>query len=296
MPRLAIAFPGQGIDPVDLARILTEHAGEPLVEGLADRLGTAAWRDLDLGDTRQAQPAILVAGLVAARAGVDPDEVVAVAGHSFGEITALAFAGAIEADDAVDLVRRRAELCHAAHRQRPGAMLVVMRVPDADLEWIRRQAVAATGASLELAVVNGPGQVVLSGDRSAVDQAAAAVTDQDGVARVLAIGGAYHSPLLAEQVQPYGDAVRAVLRRPPRVPLVSCTTQRSLTEVDDLVTALARALVLPVRWIDTMDAVAAIGVDRVVDAGPGRTLVNLARHTPLLPTDGLSPERSRRGA
>ncbi|MFN8038163.1 MAG: ACP S-malonyltransferase [Acidimicrobiales bacterium] len=295
MPRLAVAFPGQGIDPVDLARILTEHAGDPLVEALADRLGTSAWRDLDLGDTRQAQPAILVAGLVAARAGVDPDQVVAVAGHSFGEITALAFAGAIEADAAVDLVRHRAELCHAAHERRPGAMLVVMRVADADLEWIRRQAVAATGASLELAVVNGPGQVVLSGDRVAVDHAAAAVTAQDGVARVLAIGGAYHSPLLAEQVAPYGEAVRAALRAEPRVPLVSCTTQERLTGRDDLVVALSRALVLPVRWVATMEAVATQGVDRVVDAGPGRTLVNLARHTPSLPTDGLSPERSRRG-
>jgi len=296
VPRLAVAFPGQGIDPVDLARILTDHAGDPLVEGLADRLGTSAWRDLDLADTRQAQPAILVAGLVAARAGVTADEVVAVAGHSFGEITALAFAGAIDPDDAVDLVRRRADLCHAAHERRPGAMLVVMRVADADLEWIRRQAVAATGASLELAVVNGPGQVVLSGDRAAIDHAAAAVTAQEGVARVLAIGGSYHSPLLAEQVPAYAEAVRAALRSAPRVPLVSCTTHATLTEVDDLVPALARALVLPVRWIDTMDAVAALGVDAVVDAGPGRTLVNLARHTPLLPTEGLSPERSRRGA
>ncbi len=105
---------------------------------------------------------------------------------------------------------------------------------------------------------------------------------QEGVDLLLAIGGAFHSPLLVDQVEPYGDAARAALQARPRVPLVSCTTQEQLREPDDLVTALARALVLPVRWTAT------------VDAGPGRTLVNLARHTPSLPADGLSPERARR--
>ena len=294
MPRLAVAFPGQGIDPIDLARILTEHAGDALVEALAAELGTASWADLDLADTRQAQPAILVAGLLAARDGIDPDDVVAVAGHSFGEITALTFAGAIDPLAAIALVRRRADLCHAAQQRRPGAMAVVMRVDDGDLEWIRRQAVAATGACLDVAVVNGPGQVVLSGDRAAVDHAVAAVLAQEGVARLLAIGGAFHSPLLVDQVEPYGDAARAALQARPRVPLVSCTTQEQMREPDDLVTALARALVLPVRWTATVEALAAVPVDRFVDAGPGRTLVNLARHTPSLPAEGLSPERARR--
>lgn len=294
MAREAVAFPGQGVDPVDLARILDEHADEEPVARLRALLGGDDWRGLDLTDTRVAQPAILTAGLVAAGSQVEAASVEAVVGHSFGEITALAFAGALEPAEAIELVRTRAELCHAEHERRPGRMIVVMRLDDVTLEWVRRRAIAEAGGSLEVAVVNGPGQVVLSGDEATAAAAVAAATALDGVARPLAIGGAYHSPLLAGAVDAFTEAVAEALAGPPRVPLVSCTTQDVLTDVDAVAASLGRALVLPVRWEATMAAVAALGVDRIVDAGPGRTLVNLARHTPTIAFRGLSPERPRR--
>jgi [acyl-carrier-protein] S-malonyltransferase len=291
-----VAFPGQGVDPVDLARVLEAHRDDRRVAHLRARLGRNDLHDLDLTDTRVAQPAILTAGLLAADDELSIGSAAAVVGHSFGEITALAFAGALDHAAAVDLVALRAELCHAEHERRPGQMVVVMRLDPVQVEWLRRQAVARTGGSLEIAVVNGPGQVVLSGDRDAAAFLVEAVTALDAVARPLAIGGAYHSPLLEAVVDPFTRAVAEALSGPPEVPLVSCTTQARLQDVIAIAEALGRALVLPVSWPATLEALLALGVTDLVDTGPGRTLVNLARYQPTLACRGLSPERARQRA
>lgn len=322
---LLVAFPGQGIDPVDLVRVLAEHRDDPLVAQLIEvtgrpgLLGPDALDHLPLADTTVAQPCIYTASVVASRAvtarghveAVEAEEaeeaeeagsteeagpVVAVCGHSFGEIAALAYAGAITAMAGLDLVRRRAELCARVDAERPGRMMVLMRLDAAGVEWVRRSAVASSGGLLDTAVVNGPGQWVLSGDTAAVDAAVTLAEQAGGVGRPLPIGGAFHSPLLAPAVAEYADAVRSTLTGTPFVPLVSCTTQAAATEPDDLVRDLSRALVLPVDWPATLEASATAGATRGVDVGPGRTLFNLARFAPVLPFAALSPERSRRSA
>lgn len=277
----AAAFPGQGLDPRDVAAVLDAHAGSPLVRALADRTGRARWADADLRDTRLAQPAVVVASVLAARACGRRWH--AAVGHSLGELSAAVIAGAIDDLDALDLAVTRAHLGHQAQQRRPGQMLVVMRLTDEQTEWLRRAAVAEAGGVLEVAVVNGPGQTVLSGDVVTTEAALTIAARLGGVARPLPITGGYHTPLLFDAVQPFAEALRAVCR-PTVVPLVSSTQARALEGVDDIVEALARSLVLPVRWERAVAATLALGADGLVDVGPGRTLANLAAHAPELRT------------
>jgi len=299
-PGAAIVFPGQGVEPYDLARILTEHAGHELVDALREALARVgvgldtAWDALDLADTRVAQPAVYVASVVQATAGAPPPYVAA-AGHSLGELSACAFAGVFDPIDGLALVVERAAIGHAAQARRPGRMLVVMRLDEPAVEWVRRSVVARGVGVLEVAVVNGPGQFVLSGDLEATEVALDVIADAGGVGRPLTIGGGYHSPLLVDAVEPFAAAVRRVARRDPAVPLVSCTTRAVLRAVDEVPEALARSLVLPVRWVETVAALAALGARSVVDAGPSRTLCNLARFAPMVDHDALSPDPKARG-
>ena len=292
----AIIFPGQGVEPYDLARILREHGDDALVQRLASIVGTDAWDALDLLDTRIAQPAVYTASVVQAFAagGADPATFVAAAGHSLGELSALAYAGVFDPLAGVDLVVRRAELGHAQHERRPGRMLVVMRLDEPAVEWVRRTVVAQGAGVLELAVVNGPGQFVLSGDVAATSLAMDVIAEAGGVGRPLTIGGGYHSPLMADAVRPLQEAVQALTLRDPVIPVVSCTTQTVLRSSEQVATALARSLVLPVRWVETMQALVTLGASGAVDAGPSRTLANLARFAPVLEHRALSPDPKAR--
>lgn len=287
-----VAFPGQGVDPLDLAATLHEHRDHPLVSALAATLGTRAWDDLDLLDTRVAQPAVYVAGLVQVQAdGPDPTSCVAVLGHSLGELAAYALAGAYSAEAGLGLVVQRAALGFEADAHRAGRMVVVMRLDAAQVEWVRRAVVGRGLGVLEVAVVNGPGQFVLSGDVTAAEAALDEIAALGGVGRALAIGGAYHSPLLADAVDPFRHAVAGTVTADPVVPVVSCTTQQVVRTAEDVATSLARALVLPVRWEPTLTAAAALGATTLIDAGPSRTLANLARFAPVLPVHALRPDR-----
>jgi len=170
--REAVAFPGQGVNPVDAVRVLAEHAGHPLVDHLASVTdGHVEWWPEDLADTRLAQPAIVCAGLLAVEdAGLTATAGAIAVGHSLGEITALAFAGVFDATSALDLVAARAQLGHAAHVARTGRMVAALKLDAAAVEWVRRVAIAEVGGVLDVAVVNGAAQFVLSGDAATADR------------------------------------------------------------------------------------------------------------------------------
>jgi [acyl-carrier-protein] S-malonyltransferase len=274
-PRVAVGFPGQGGDWRAAIEVLASQAAHPLVGQLADRLGTDRWPELDGLDTRNAQPVVYVSGLVGPAAGL-PD-VDAVIGHSLGEITAAAWAGAIEPTAGLDLVVARAALGHEQHAGRAGAMAVVMRWTVAQVEWLRRDVLASSPGVLDVAVVNSPEQVVLSGDQALVERAVEAAVADGAVARFLPIGGAYHSPLMVPVLDAFRAQVIRAVTAAPRLPLVSSTSARVVDGADDLVEVLVRSLVLPVRWPEAAAAVADLGVTEVIDGGPGDTLVRLGR-------------------
>lgn len=279
----ALGFPGQGGDWRDAVRVLRADPDDALVTALADRLGTRDWDALDPLDTRCSQPVVYVAGLVAART-IDADQIGVVAGHSLGEITASAWAGAIDAEAGLDLVVTRARLGHASHERRPGAMAVVNRWTASQVEWLRRSVLADhPGTLLEVAVVNSPTQIVLSGDEAALGEAVERANADGAVARRLPIGGAYHSPLLIPESEAFRTAVAAAVTAAPTRPVVSSTACRAVTEPADLIDVLVRSLVLPVDWPATIRATVAAGAVTAVDAGPGDTLVRLSRFLPELP-------------
>ncbi|WP_378730054.1 ACP S-malonyltransferase [Nocardia brasiliensis] len=279
MTGFALAFPGQGVKPADLRRDLADLRSEPLISVVLESLHRTDVADLDLTDTRVVQPTMLALGLIRARA-IAPSlaNVPLVAGHSFGEITALAFAGAVSEDDAIRLARTRGELCQRTSAERPGAMVAVMGLDATEVEWMRRRiSFTRPTAHLEVAAINGPKQIVLSGDPDAVRQVAEDAAAVDAEAQVLPIGGAFHCQHMAGALPEWTAALDAIEIRPPNCTFVSSTEARPLTTARGVRRALARALVLPVRWVETLSVARELGVRRMVDAGPGQVLHKLGK-------------------
>ncbi|HWJ64998.1 MAG TPA: ACP S-malonyltransferase [Acidimicrobiales bacterium] len=274
----ALGFPGQGGDWRSAIRTLAAHPTDEAVQAVAAVLGTDRWDELDERDTRIAQPVIVAAGL-AASASLDRTAFGATVGHSLGEITASAAAGALTPTQAVELAALRAQLGHRCHDARPGAMAAIMKLRVDQVEWLRRTVLADHDGILEIAVANSPTQHVLSGDRALLEAAATAAEQTGGVVRHLPIGGAFHSPRMAPAVAELTAAAADVLRD-PACPVVLSTWAEPVRAADVLAERLGRSLVLPVEWSATLGTLVGLGIDQLVDAGPGDTLVRLARHLP----------------
>lgn len=282
----ALAFPGQGVDPVATAAFVAAHVDHPLAAIVAEVTDGALIDAAALSDTRLAQPCVVAAGLIATEG--EPLGPVVV-GHSLGEITACARAGVLTPTQAVRLVALRAALGVRAFAQRPGMMVAVMRLDPSTVEWIRRLAVGRTGGVLDVAVVNSDRQIVLTGDTEAARLALDLAFEAGGKARRLGIGGAFHSPLLTGALDEFEAAVAACDPRAPTVPVV-CSTGPVLGEAAQVAPALAAALVRPAHWPTALRQAAAMGVTGIVDAGPGETLVNLSAHLDSPPTRALRSE------
>lgn len=281
----ALAFPGQGGDWAAGLEILGRHRQDPLVRLLADHLKTESWGELDPLDTRNAQPIIYTAGLLAA-SELDTALVTVAMGHSLGEITAAAWAAAISPEAGLELMVARAQLGSDAQQSRPASMAVVMRLDTIQLEWLRRAVVGTNAGILEVAVKNSSTQHVLTGDAALVQIAVREANAAGAVARLLPIGGGYHCSILAPQVDSFRLAVETAVSRDPSIPVIGSTMAGPWRTRADLVELLTRSLVLPVDWPMAVRTAVAEGARAIVDAGPGDTLTRLAKYLPSLPADG----------
>jgi len=161
-----------------------------------------------------------------------------------------------------------------------------MKLDEAAVERVRAGAIDVAGGSLELAVVNGERQLVLSGDVEPAEAAVDLAFEAGGVARRLGIGGAYHTTLLAHAVDRFREDALAAVAGDPVVPIV-CSTAGIVRHGAEVADVLSQALVRPVRWPDALQrAHDDLGVTRGLDAGPGLTLATIAKHTPILPFVG----------
>lgn len=270
-----------------------------MAKDLADRF-TAARRTLDavdqaLGDslsrvmaqgpedelqqTQNAQPAILahsaaVLAVVSGRLG----PVAGAAGHSLGEYSAYLAAGSLSVVDAATLVRRRGDLMQQAGRHRPGAMAAVLGLPNEEV--VAHCAAVSEAQNLAVAAnLNAPDQTVISGDPAAVDRAGAACKAA-GAKRVmpLKVSGAFHSPLMAPAVPGLAAALAAVPFADPTFPVFANATATAVRTASDARRLLQEQLTAPVRWIECVQALAALapGV-RFVEIGPGRVLGGLVK-------------------
>jgi [acyl-carrier-protein] S-malonyltransferase len=271
----AFLFAGQGAQTVGM--------GADLPADLFDRASAILGYDLRalclrgpaerLDRTDVSQPALLVASLAALEAAAPPPPA-AGAGLSLGEITALAAAEAIAFEDAVRLVKIRGEAMQAACDARAGGMNSVIGL---DPEKIRA---ACDGAGLVgVANLNAPGQVVISGEKEALERASAACKAA-GARRILPlrVAGAYHSPLMEPAVARLREALRPMQLRAPRWPVVSNVTARPYASADEIPETLARQITSTVRFEESVRwMIAQSGVRRFIEFGPGGVLSGLVR-------------------
>ena len=216
--------------------------------------------------TRFAQPAIYCASL-AGWEKLGRPRPAAAAGHSLGELAALAAAGALDHSDGLRLAVRRGELMQEAAEQGGGGMLAVLGSPELAIE-------VATSAGLTLANKNAPDETILAGPRDALDQARREVKDRGARAIRLPVKGAFHSPEMEPALAGYSEALAETSFSEPSFPVLSCISTRPFASPPH---ELAQALVLPVRWQDTVLALRRRGIDEWVETGPGTVLTRLVK-------------------
>lgn len=247
-------------------------------------LGEDLWQLVQQGPadalnlTRNTQPLMLAAGVATWRAwqdaGGSPPEYMA--GHSLGEYSALVAAGAIAFRDAVPLVRFRAEAMQQAVASGVGAMAAVIGGDDEVIAEACRE--AAQGEVVEPVNFNAPGQIVIAGNKAAVERAMIAAKARGAKRAVmLPVSAPFHSSLLAPAAEQLAARLAHVKIDAPAIPVVHNADVRTHATPDEIRTALARQAASPVRWTETIRWLAAQGVGGVVECGPGKVLAGLAR-------------------
>jgi [acyl-carrier-protein] S-malonyltransferase len=283
---LALVFPGQGSQSLGmLAELAAGHAVvRQTFEEASDGAGVDLWAlsqqgpEEQLNQTEFTQPALLAAGIavwrVWAELGAPKPRVLA--GHSLGEYTALVAAGALSLVDGARLVRARGQFMQAAVPAGQGAMAAVLGADDGVV-----QEVCAEVAEPEVVVAanfNSPGQIVIGGTAGGVDAAIAALAER-GVRKAvkLAVSVPSHTPLMRGASERLAEAMGAIDWALPQIPVVQNVDARAHSTVELIREALVKQLYLPVRWTGCVQALAAQGVTRVGECGPGKVLVGLIK-------------------
>lgn len=285
-PQLALVFPGQGSQSLGMLAELSElhPAVKATFQEASDGAGVDLWAMSQAGPeellnrTEYTQPALLAAGVAVWRlwlsqGGAQP---AVLAGHSLGEYTALVAAGVLSLKDAAHLVRVRGQLMQAAAPAGTGAMAAVLGAEDALVEAV---CVEASGAQVVVpANYNSPGQIVIGGDAAAVDKALALLQEK-GVRKAvkLAVSVPSHTPLMREAANRLAQAMAGLAWSQPALPVVQNVDAKVHDNIDAIRDALVRQLYLPVQWTGCVQALAARGVTRIGECGPGKVLAGLVK-------------------
>ena len=283
--KLAMVFPGQGSQAVGM---LQAYAGLPEIDAVRSEAAAALGPDflalLDegpvetLGLTVNTQPAMVTVGVAAYRAwiaagGPRPE---VVAGHSLGEYSALVAAGALSLADALPLVRQRAQAMQKAVPAGEGAMAAILNLDD---EGVRAAcAEAAQGEVVQAVNFNAPGQVVIAGAKAAVARAIEACKAR-GAKRALPlpVSAPFHSSLMQPAAEVLKECLETVSVRAPAIAVINNVDVSIETDAAAIKQALVRQAASPVRWAETIDKMAAMGVTHVLECGPGKVLAGLTR-------------------
>jgi [acyl-carrier-protein] S-malonyltransferase len=286
----AFVFPGQGSQSVGMLGALA--GADPGVRATFDEasavLGYDLWKLVSEGPeealnaTERTQPALLAAGVATwrawrARGGAVP---AIVSGHSLGEFTALVCAGSMEFRAAVGLVRYRGEVMQEAVPAGTGAMAAILGLEDAEVEAACREAAAAggPGSVVEAANFNSPGQVVIAGETAAVERAIAAAKARGARRAVLLpVSVPSHSSLMRGAAERLRGRLSATALQAPRMRYVSAVDAAVHSEPQEIRELLVRQLSSPVRWTETLRAISEMGVEEIIECGPGRVLTGLSR-------------------
>jgi [acyl-carrier-protein] S-malonyltransferase len=281
--KLAMVFPGQGSQAVGM---LKGYAGLPTVaETIAEAsnvLGADFVKLLEEGPaeklnlTVNTQPAMVTAGIAAFRAwralGGPLPEIVA--GHSLGEYSALVAAGAIDFKDCLPLVRFRAQSMQEAVPEGQGAMAAILMLDD-DMV---RAACAEAGGAVQAVNFNAPGQVVIAGEKAAVERAMEACKTKGAKrAMLLPVSAPFHSTLMKPAAERLGSYLNKVQLQAPKISVVNNVDVAVETDPEKIKQALVRQAASPVRWVEAIKKMVDSGVTHIVECGPGKVLAGMTK-------------------
>jgi [acyl-carrier-protein] S-malonyltransferase len=281
----SIVFPGQGSQSVGMMRGFADRPGvRATFEEASSALGEDLWAmvengpDTVLNATVNTQPVMLTAGVAVWRewlacGGPTPS---VVAGHSLGEYSALVAAGALSLADGVRTVRFRAQAMQDAVPMGTGAMAAILGLDD---DAVRQACVdAAQGEVVEAVNFNAPSQVVIAGHKAAVERAAERAKAAGAKRAVmLPVSAPFHSTLLAPAAERLAGFLREVALSAPAIPVLNNVDVATVSDPDAIRDALARQARSPVRWVETVRAIAAMGAATIIECGPGKVLNGLTR-------------------
>lgn len=283
--KIALLFTGQGAQCVGMGRDLAAHhpaAGEVFQQGdeiLGRSLSRIAWGGPleELTKTSNCQPALYVHGLacLAALRGVAGDFAVeAAAGLSLGEWTAHAAAGTFDFATGLKLVETRGQLMDAACAATAGAMAAMIGADESSVRGL------AADTDVDVANINAPGQIVISGESAKVEMAVS-LAKEHGIRRatLLNVAGAYHSRLMNSAYEALGQPLLDAELRMPRFPVMSNVTGGAAATLTDIRTALQDQVTSTVRWSDCLESLLARGCNFFIELGPGEVLAGLLRRT-----------------
>lgn len=283
--KIAFVFPGQGSQSVGMldawadnaaVRRTLEQASASLGQDLASLIANGPAEDLNL--TTNTQPVMLAAAVATYAAwreagGVEP---ALMAGHSLGEYSALTAAGALKLEDAVRIVRVRADAMQAAVPVGTGAMAAVLGLSDDDVREVCAQ--AAQGEVVEAVNFNAPAQVVIAGHKAAVERACELAKARGAKrALLLPVSAPFHSSLLKPAADVLQVALGGVEVSSPSVPVINNVDVAVVSDPVGIRDALVRQAWHPVRWVETIQAMKAQGVTHIVECGPGKVLNGLTK-------------------
>ncbi|WP_417472040.1 ACP S-malonyltransferase [Leisingera sp.] len=285
---IAFVFPGQGAQTIGMGKALTEAypAAKAIFDEVDEALGESLSQLIWEGDietltlTQNAQPALMATSLAAMRAleaeGLGIEKAAFVAGHSLGEYSALAAAGAISVADTARLLRTRGRAMQSAVPVGEGAMAAILGL---DLEAVRAVAEeAAQGEVCQAANDNDPTQVVVSGAKAAVERAAE-IAKEKGAKRavMLPVSAPFHCALMQPAADAMAEALAGVEIKSPAVPLIANVRADAVTDPDEIRKLLVEQVTGSVRWRESVQAMAAKGVTEFWEIGAGKALSGMIR-------------------
>jgi [acyl-carrier-protein] S-malonyltransferase len=281
---LAFIFPGQGSQSVSMLKDLNENFSEvsTTFQQASDALGYDLWSLIQdgpaekLNSTDVTQPAMLASGVATwrvwqAKGGLMPTMM---AGHSLGEYTALVCAGSLDYIDAIKLVSQRGQFMMQAVPAGTGAMAAILGMDD---EAVRQVCLdAAEGEVLEAVNYNSPGQVVVAGNKSAVERVCILAKEQGAKrALMLPVSVPSHCALMKPAADQLAEVLSGISFNAPSIPVINNVDVIAAESEADIRDALKRQLFSPVRWVETIEKMSADGADQFNECGPGKVLVGL---------------------